>query len=86
MKKLWAIHIPGPDDYHAAPSQEIANHMAARHNVAMQEYVSKNKLDWGLEMITAEVAEWPGTAEDHTEELAEFDYAAWGLENGGVSV
>jgi hypothetical protein len=84
MKTLWSIHIPGPDEYHADPSEEIAKYMAARHTTAMQAYVADNKLDWGLEMISAEVAEWPGTAEDHAEDVSEFDYAAWGLEGGAA--
>lgn len=86
MKTLWAIHIPGPDDYHAAPSEAMAKEMASKHNVAMQKYVSRNKLDWGQEMIVANVAEWPGTAEAHAGEVAEFDYAAWGFGDGGVLV
>lgn len=84
MSALWSIHIPGPDEYYAAPSQEIAEYMAAMHNAAMQEYVSKSKPGLGSEMITAEVAEWPGTAEDHAAHVAEFDYAEWGLKNGGA--
>lgn len=84
MTTLWSIYIPGPDEYHAAPSKEIAKYMAAKHTTAMQEYVAKNKLDWGLEMISAEVAEWPGTAEEHAEDVSEFDYAAWDLEGGAA--
>ena len=79
MKKLWAIHIPGPDEHHAAPSQEAASHMASKHNAAMKEYVAKNKLNWPAESITAEVTEWPFDPESHAEELKEFDYAEWGL-------
>lgn len=83
--KLWAIHIPGPNDDHAAPSESMAKAMVAKHNAAMRKYVSKNKLDWGPEMITAKVVEWPWSAEEHAGEVAEFDYAAWGFGNGGVS-
>lgn len=86
MKTLWAIHIPGPDEYHAAPSEVMAKEMAAKHNAAVQAYASKNKPDWGQEMIVANAAEWPGTAEDHAAEMADFDYAAWGFgSTGGVS-
>lgn len=85
MKALWAIHVPGPDEYQAAPSEAMAKEMAAKHNVAMQEYVSRNKLDWGPGMITAEVVEWPWPAEEHAAEVADFDYAAWGFGSGGVS-
>lgn len=34
---LWAIHVPGPDDYYPAPSEEAANHMVSKHNAAMTE-------------------------------------------------
>jgi len=84
MSKQWSIYIPGPDEYHAAPSEAAAKHMAKRHNDAMKDYCAKNKLDWGLDMITAEVAEWPFEAEGHTEELKDFDYAGWGLEGGAA--
>ena len=76
---LWAIYIPGPDEYHAAPSKEAAEHMADRHTKAMQEYIAKNKLTWGIETITAHVAQWPYDFESHVQELTEFDAAAWGL-------
>lgn len=78
---LWAIHIPGPDEYHAAPNKEAADHMAAMHNKAMQEYVANNKLSWGIETITAHVAQWPYDFESHAQELTEFDAAAWGLKD-----
>lgn len=84
MSKLWSIYIPGPDEYHAAPNEEAAKHMADRHNNAMKDYVAKNNLDWGVDMITAEVAEWPSDAEDHAEDLKDFDYAAWGLQGGAA--
>ena len=77
--KLWCIHIPGPDDIYAAPNYETAKKMAEKHNAAMQKYVEKNKLDWGKDMITAEVIEWPGDdAESHAESLLEFDQKEWG--------
>lgn len=81
---LWAIHIPGPDDYHAAPSKETAEHMAAMHTKAMQEHVTDIKLSWGLKLVTAHVAEWPSDAESHAAEMLEFDYAAWGLEGNAT--
>lgn len=84
MTKLWAIHIPGPDEYHAAPSEAAAKHMADRHTAAMQDYVTRNKLDWGHEMIAAAVVEWPFDSEVHSDEIEEFDYVAWGLEGGAA--
>lgn len=79
-EKLWCIHIPGPDDLCAAPDQQTAQKMADKHNAAMREYIEKNKLSWGMEMITAEVIEWPHDAdESHAEALLEFDPAEWGF-------
>lgn len=80
---LWAIHIPGPDEYHAAPSEDAANQMAKRHNDAMAEYLAKHPLTEAapsMASITATSVPWPFDAESHAEELATFDYAAWGIE------
>ena len=84
MNELWAIHIPGPDEYHAAPSEAAARHMADKHNAAMKEYVSKNKPDWGINRITASAAKWPSDAESHAAEIRDFDYAGWGLQGGAA--
>lgn len=81
MSKLWAIFVPGADEYHAAPSEAAAKHMAERHIAVMQEYVAKNKLDWARGLIEAEVIEWPFDPESHAQELAEFDYDGWGLKD-----
>lgn len=79
-EKLWCIHIPGPDDLCAAPDQQTAQKMADKHNAAMREYIEKNKPSWGMEMITAEVIEWPHDAdESHAESLLEFDAEEWGF-------
>lgn len=79
MSTLWAIHIPGPDEYHAAPSEAAARHMADKHNAAMTEYVAKKKPDWGINYITASAVPWPSDAESHAEEMRDFDYAGWAL-------
>jgi hypothetical protein len=86
MSKLWAIHIPGPDDLHAAPSEAAAHHMAAKNNAAMTEYLEKHpelvEPPFGLlrESVMTTVVEWDGTAESHANWLKGFDYAGWGLE------
>lgn len=82
MSALWAIHIPGPDEYHAAPSEAAARHMADKHNAAMTEYVAEKKPDWGINYITASAVPWPSDAESHAEEMRDFDYAGWGLKDG----
>jgi len=76
---LWAIHIPGPDEFYAAPSKATAEHMAAMHTKAMQEYFAKTQRTEGLEMVTAQVAAWPSDAASHSDALLDFNYAAWGL-------
>lgn len=79
-EKLWCIQLPGMGDLYAAPDQQTAQKMADKHNNAMREYVEKNKLSWGNEMITAEVIEWPHDAdESHAEALLEFDPEEWGF-------
>ena len=79
-EKLWCIQLPGMGDLYAAPDQQTAQKMADKHNNAMREYVEKNKLSWGKEMITAEVIEWPHDSdESHDEALLEFDPEEWGL-------
>lgn len=85
MKKLYAIHIPGPDEYHAAPSDEAAKHMAEKHNAAMQEWLLGRDDKHGLAPMTvAQVAEWPFGPDSHAEEVKEFDYAEWGMKEGSA--
>ena len=83
QQNLWAIHVPGPDDYYPAPSEEAAHHMAAKHNAAMTEYYKANPDTSGyrppIESALATATAWTGNAADHAEEIAAFDYAAWGL-------
>ena len=82
--KLWSIYIPGTDEYHPAPSEAIAKHMAKNHNAAMDAFFAKYPSDSKdmVEMSVASVAEWPFDPEDHAAEIKLFDYAGWGLEGG----
>lgn len=84
MTELWAIHIPGPDEYYAAPSEAAARHMADKHNAAMTEYVAKKKPDWGINYITASAVPWPSDAESHAAAMQNFDYAGWNLQGGAA--
>lgn len=80
---LWAIHIPGPDEYYAAPSEEAAKYMAKRHNEAMSAYFEKNppnEFSVPIESALATPVKWPFDAESHDEEMKEFDYSGWGIE------
>lgn len=83
--KLWCIHIPGHDDIYAAPSHEMAEHMAACHNAAMKEFFDRNpeKLSqWVLtfDECKAQVIEWTFGADEHAEDLADFDPEEWALD------
>jgi len=85
-EKLWAIHLPGPDDIHAAPNKDAAHHMAERHNTVMTEYLAKRPqlmdAEFGVlrESVMASVVVWDGTAESHANWIKGFDYAGWGIE------
>lgn len=85
--KLWCIQIPGPDEYHAAPSLDAALKMAARHNDAMAGYFAKHapsELAPNRGLCMAAAVEWPFTAESHAAAMAGFDYAGWGLKGGAA--
>lgn len=88
MSKLWAIYIPGPCECHAAPSEAAAAHMAERHNASMADYYAKHLDTSGfrppLESVKAQVVEWPHEPAEHAEEIASFDFEAWGLKGGAV--
>jgi len=82
---LHAIFVPGPDEYHAAPNEILAHYMAEQHNAAMAEFFEKNpdylkRWNTSAELCRAEVREWPFDADEHAEQIAEFDYAGWGLD------
>ena len=82
---LYAIFVPGPDEYHAAPSEGLAHYMATQHNAAMAEFFEKNPeylTRWNTtpEQLNAEVRAWPFDADEHAEQIAEFDYAGWGID------
>lgn len=84
MSKLWSIYISGMDEYHPAPSEAAARHMAERHNKAITAYceLHPEMADMAQDMGSATAAEWPFEAEDHAEDLKSFDYAGWGLKGG----
>ena len=88
MSNLWAIHIPGPDDIYAAPSQDAAKHMAEKHNAAMRGYFERHPEkahdNWPTaESTLALVIEWP-FEDGHAEALKEFNASAWGWQGGAA--
>ena len=86
MSKLYSIYIGGMDEYHAAPSESAAQQMASRHNEAITRWYTdcpdKTGFRPPIDSSLAKVEEWPFDADEHAEELLEFDYAEWGLEGG----
>lgn len=83
--KLWCIHIPGPDDFYAAPSKEAAEALAARHNAAMVKYWEELQMTKPpealqfyppIESVLARACAWPYFAEDHAEALEDWEEVA----------
>ena len=88
MSTLWSIYIGGMDEYHAAPSEAAAKHMAEKHNASITQWYTDCPDTTGfrptLESALAKVEVWPFEAEEHAEDLLDFDYAEWGLESGAA--
>jgi hypothetical protein len=72
MTELWCIHIPGPDDIHAARDREHAEQMANVHNAFMRRQFLRgwSENDPPFEGCLALVAPWPWDAAAHAEDLA----------------
>lgn len=75
-EKLWAIYVPGPDEYHAMPSREAAEIAARQHNNSgCIEHIAE-QLGMEPKSLLVSVCEWPGDADDHAEELADARHEA----------
>jgi hypothetical protein len=61
--ELWCLHIVGPDDVHAAPSKAHAEKAAAAFN---------EQFKGSANLMHAEVAPWPHSAESHAEDVEKF--------------
>jgi len=68
--KLWAMHVPGPDDVFAMESEEAAHEAVAAHNKAVEEMGLAERFGMTREQVSARVIEWPHSAESHAESLA----------------
>ena len=73
---LWAVHIPGPDDLYAAPSEHAANQVAKYHNDTVVPALlkirdSKPEAERAyfppIEGCTANVVHWPWDDAGHAE-------------------
>jgi hypothetical protein len=70
-EKLWAIYVPGPDEYHAMPSREAAEIAARQHNNSgCIEHIAE-RLGMERDVLLVSVCEWPFDADDHAAELME---------------
>lgn len=81
MSALWAIYVPGPDEYYAMPSERVAREMAVRHNTAMAGSVGvagmMESLGLSVEQVSAFAVVWPYSAEDHADDLLAHCPAGW---------
>lgn len=67
--KLWAMHVPGPDDVWACESKAAAEQRAREHNDAIRKVGLAEQFGMQPAAIEARVIEWPHTAESHAESL-----------------
>lgn len=68
--KLWAVLIPPMDDVFASASEADARQLAERHNKAIEAAGLAEQFGMTKEQISAQVIEWPHSAESHAEALA----------------
>jgi hypothetical protein len=74
--QLWAIHLPGPDDLYAAPSNTEAVRVAAAFNQKMRPAYEASCKGEGfppVEASLAHVVPWPFGADEHTEALKDWE-------------
>lgn len=69
MADLWAIHLLGPDDIHAAPSFEEAERACIQINAFFRDKAVKPH---------AVVVHWEGSSERHAAQVAEDWPKLWG--------
>lgn len=63
--KLWAMHVPGPDDVYACESKAAAEQRAREHNDAIRKVELARQFGMEPATIEARVIEWPHSAESH---------------------
>lgn len=80
--KLWAMHVPGPDDVFAMASEEAAHSAVAEHNKAVAEMWLAERFGMTPEQVSACVIEWPHSAESHAESLASGEADVLDTTNG----
>lgn len=80
--KLWAMHVPGPDDVFAMESEAAAHEAAEAHNKAVKDAGLAERFGLPEASLTARVIEWPHSAESHTECLANGEPEVLDTTNG----
>ena len=79
---LWCIHIPGPDDIHAASSKGVAEQAAFIHNACMRAYFDKSppsEFSPSSESLMAVVIKYPGSEKSHARALKAWNASDWGI-------
>lgn len=70
---LWAIFVPGPNEYQAMPSEQAAKDMATRHNAEMAgsaEIVRQvEALGLSVQQLDVVACPWPRSADEHADDL-----------------
>lgn len=74
--ELWAVHIIGPDDLYAAPSEAEANR-AVSHMKHFWE--TRHPEEAAMGMVGFEAIPWPHSPESHAEGVGKF-YAEIGMQ------
>lgn len=64
---LWAVHIEGPDDIFAMPSESAAQ----EHCDILNRHWEKRNQNAIGPFLTAKVVPWPYTAEAHAQDMLE---------------
>lgn len=67
--KLWAVHVTGPDDLHAAPTKEAAAAAAEQFNTWFGARKDKHPFDPDMH---ASVTEWPYGPREHALSLQDW--------------
>ena len=83
MSKLYIVSIPGPDEWHAAPSYRAAQLMKEHHDKCMTEWLATQHANGQMLCIHDEnviaVIEECDDPEEHADMLAKFSYSDWGI-------
>jgi hypothetical protein len=72
---LWCVHVIGPDDVHAAPSEAEARRAVAHMEKFWKERYPE-EAGWGF--VSFEAIPWPHSPESHARDVRDF-YKEMGL-------